>query len=457
MSMLERIRGLFHLSGKQTGQETQLEQVPTVIESQALSIGKLNQELADTPESVIPITHDKFPYHQARDIIEQARLQRGEGLGDQELAPISFSREEDVSKIKFELTEGVDMLSLLSNIVQTIGEAEIANWGDSIHISKRDGLAVWLRPKILSDLYRIEFTAKNDLKAQEIEAIINTYELANPTSERSPKPKKVLESLGATIFNPEDAPAWDYLAGYEVTKQQIRETIILPFQYPEIYDQVAQLTRKNYESNRPKAVLFEGPPGTGKTTMARVIAGEVDATLVYVPIESIMTKWYGESERNLATIFTACQELGASLLFLDEIDSLATTREGNIHEATRRVLSVLLRKIDGFNPNEKTILIGATNRKNDLDPALLSRFDISIEFPLPNMDERQAIFRNYAQHLSEEGLIALAEKGNGLSGRDIKNLCERVERSWASGLIIRESGLVEIPPLDNYLACVEKR
>ena len=456
--MLEKIRGLFHLSKKQTEPEIQLKQALTLTESQNSLIDKLNQKPVETPKPVIPETHDRFPYHQAKDtIIKQTKLQHGEGLEDQELAPISFSREEDVSKIKFELAEEDNILGLLTIILQTIGDAKITSWGNSIHLSKEDGLTVWLGPGIFSHLHTtIEFITRKDLEAQEIEAIINAYKLTNPASERGPKPKKVLESLGATIFNPEDAPAWDYLAGYEVAKQQIKETIILPFQHPEIYDQIAQMTRKNYESNRPKAILFEGPPGTGKTTMARIIAGEVEATLVYVPIESIMTKWYGESERNLAKIFTACQELGASLLFLDEIDSLATTREGNIHEATRRVLSVLLRKIDGFNPNEKTILIGATNRKNDLDPALLSRFDTNINFPLPNINERQAIFRNYAQHLSEEGLTTLAEKGNSLSGRDIKNLCERVERSWASELIARKSELAETPPLDNYLAWVEK-
>ena len=262
--------------------------------------------------------------------------------------------------------------------------------------------------------------------------------------------------LGVTIYDSNDGFNWDYIAGYGDVKQEIRDTVLLPLQHPQIYESITKGTRKKYETIRPKAVLFEGPPGTGKTTSARIIAGESESPMVYVPVESIMTKWYGESERNLAGVFDACSDLGNSLIFLDEIDSLATSREGNLYEATRRVLSVLLRKIDGFEPNDKTILIGATNRKQDLDPALISRFDVSIHFHLPNLEERVGIFRNYAKQFSDADLKNLAQESEGSSGRNIKDICEHSERRWASKLL-RKDESAELPPLEEYLSSLKTR
>jgi SpoVK/Ycf46/Vps4 family AAA+-type ATPase len=400
-------------------------------------------------------TKKAFSFHQTKDIIEQARIKYQQELGNHELPPITFLREGNSSKIRIDLTDNVDLFSVMMGLSKTIGEAEISSSLGILYLAKKDGMRVWIAQPRSIFPGSIEFSKDKDLEPQEIEAVINVYKLANPLTEKT-DPRKDLESLGATIFNPAHAPDWEYLAGYENTKEQVTETVINSLKHPEVYEQIARKTRKTFESNQPRAVLFEGPPGTGKTTMARVIAGEVDAVLVYVPIESIMTKWYGESGNNLAKIFKACEALGNTILFLDEIDSLATTRDGDIHEETRRVLSVLLRNIDGFNSNEKTILIGATNRKNDLDPALLSRFDTSIEFPLPDVNERQAIFANYANHLSQEDLAILAQKGEGLSGRDIKKLCERMERNWASTLIKNEQEVEDAPPLSNYLALVEK-
>lgn len=176
----------------------------------------------------------------------------------------------------------------------------------------------------------------------------------------------------------------------------------------------------------------------GKTTIARIIASEAGIPLVYVPVESIMSKWYGQSSQNLSQIFDSCEDMGRTLLFIDEIDSLAGSRDGNMFEATRRILSVLLRKLDGIDSAENTLTVGATNRKGDLDHALISRFDQTIHFPLPNEKERAAIFSRYAKHLSDEELTPLATASEGLSGRNIRDVCEYTERRWARQLIIKK-------------------
>jgi SpoVK/Ycf46/Vps4 family AAA+-type ATPase len=102
-----------------------------------------------------------------------------------------------------------------------------------------------------------------------------------------------------------------------------------------------------------------------------------------------MSKWYGEAETRMSLIFEAAQAMGSCIIFIDEIDSLATSRESGLHEATRRILSTLLRKIDGFESSSgNVLLICATNRKKDLDPALVSRTDVSIRFELPDAATR---------------------------------------------------------------------
>lgn len=441
--MKERFKGFFSGPNKSTPEAPQMQQGGEALPCNPQS--QINAPIAPTIHS-----EESYQYHHAKEIIEKEITRLKIESGNQNLPAITFERKKDENKIEFKIDKNADLYRIISNLSETLGKMEINSlMSGNVYLSKND-LTIYLFNSAFGD--SISFQNKKDLSDQEIESIIKTYKLANVGTERPQKdPRQRLTEMGATVYDPTKAPDWDYLAGYSAQKQQVRETIINSFLHPETYEQIARGTRKNYESNRPRAVLFEGPPGTGKTTMARMIAGQVTAPLIYVPIESIMTKWYGESEKNLAEVFNAAEKWGSSIIFLDEIDSLATTRDNNIHEATRRVMSVLLRKIDGFTPTENIILIGATNRKKDLDSALLDRFDTSINFPLPNGEERQAIFKGYAQHLREEDLAIIAKGSENLSGREIKNACERVERSWASKLIKGETEL-KLPTCQHYLA-----
>lgn len=309
---------------------------------------------------------------------------------------------------------------------------------------------------ILKSHNKVEITKKGDFKRDEVFSIIALYKYLNgEIAEKNQNPKEILNKLGVNVFDPleeklkENPMDFDYIAGYTNVKNEIRESIIMPIQNPDTFDEISKLTRKYPSKNRPRAVLFEGDPGVGKTTMAKIVACLCGIPLVYVPLESILSKYYGESSQNLAYVFDAAALYPSSLLFLDEIDSLAGSRNDNMIEATRKLLSVLLRKLDGFEGKPKTITIGATNRKQDLDNALLSRFDKSIYFPLPDLEERAAILGNYAIHLTEKEKVKISQEMEGFSGRSIKDFCDYVERKWAT-ILIEKRMPPTYPPFHIY-------
>ena len=134
------------------------------------------------------------------------------------------------------------------------------------------------------------------------------------------------------------------MAGYDKIKRVIEDSVLFTLTHQDLFKQIKEHTWDGEDYNRPRWILFEGPPGWGKTTTAKIMSQTVNTPLVYLPLEAIMSKYYGESESKLAKIFESWEEFKNWILFIDEIDSLATSRDGGIHEASRRLLSTLLRK-----------------------------------------------------------------------------------------------------------------
>ncbi len=304
--------------------------------------------------------------------------------------------------------------------------------------------------------YHFQARKKSAFAADEAHFILDIFRMAHQKREEQ-TPEERLQELGVQVYR--QGLSWDAIGGYELVKREVMEGVVLPFQHKEIYAKIMEKTRGSAgagRGNRPRAILFTGPPGVGKTTMARIISKEVGVPLLYIPIESIISKYYGESSKNLMSIFELAARMDSAIFFLDEIDSLAGNRDAQMFEATRRVLSVLLRYLDGFESKGDILTLAATNRPKDLDSALLSRFDHTIRFDLPNTSERRLILKGYARHLQEEELVKLAQMTEEFSGRNLKDLCDYAERWWARHLILQKKD-VSTPPLEAYIKSVETR
>ena len=201
--------------------------------------------------------------------------------------------------------------------------------------------------------------------------------------------------------------------------KRVREMIELPLRHPELFERLGV--------EAPKGVLLHGPPGTGKTLLAKAVAGETNANFVSIGGPEIMSKFYGESEERLRDIFKQAQENAPTIIFIDEIDSIAPKREEVTGETERRVVAQLLSLMDGLEPRVKVVVIGATNRPNALDPALRrpGRFDREIEINPPHRDGRLEILQIHTRGMPLEKdveLENLADLTHGYVGADLSAL-----------------------------------
>ncbi len=203
--------------------------------------------------------------------------------------------------------------------------------------------------------------------------------------------------------------------------KKVREMIELPLRHPEIFEKLG--------IEAPKGVLLYGPPGTGKTLLAKAVANESNAHFISISGPEIMSKFYGESEARLREIFKEAREKAPSIIFVDEIDSIAPKREEVTGEVERRVVSQMLSLMDGLEARGKVIVISATNRPNAIDPALRrpGRFDREIEIKVPDKKGRKDILAIHSRNMPLDDDVntdKISAISHGYVGADLEYLCK---------------------------------
>lgn len=270
--------------------------------------------------------------------------------------------------------------------------SQVVDVADSVDVSK---LTVGKRVTLLSDSYKLE-----KILPSSVDPLVSLMMV-----------EKVPDST------------YDMIGGLDQQIKEIKEVIELGLKHPELFESLGIA--------QPKGVLLYGPPGTGKTLLARAVAHHTDCKFIRVSGSELVQKYIGEGSRMVRELFVMAREHAPSIIFMDEIDSIGSSRvegsSGGDSEVQRTMLE-LLNQLDGFEPTKNIKVIMATNRLDILDPALLrpGRIDRKIEFPPPSVEARADILRIHSRKMNLTrgiNLTKIAEKMNGCSGAELKGVC----------------------------------
>ena len=255
-------------------------------------------------------------------------------------------------------------------------------------------------------------------RARELRELLEKRKERKSTAGSDDEEEKLENAISDIIVTEKPNIALKDIAGLETAKQTLREAIVLPLMRPDLFSGA----RKPW-----RGILLFGPPGCGKTLLAKATAAEVEATFFNVSASSIISKWLGESEKLVKQLFELADEKQPSIIFIDEVDALAGARGGE-HDAMRRVKTELLTSMDGLSSSEtdRIVTVGATNMPESIDGAFRRRFERRIYIPLPDFPARSAIFsfNTKGVELAEcADFEVLAEITEGYSGSDIAMVC----------------------------------
>ncbi|CAG2178838.1 unnamed protein product, partial [Oppiella nova] len=228
---------------------------------------------------------------------------------------------------------------------------------------------------------------------------------------------EVIENEIITALEPIN---WSDVAGLEFAKNKIQEIAVLPLLRPDLFRGLRK---------PPKGIVLFGPPGTGKTFLGRCIASQTKSTFFSITVSALNSKWIGEGEKTIRAMFAVARARQPSVIFIDEIDSLLKTRCDSEHESSRRMKTEFLAQFEGVGTvsDEKLLIIGATNRPQELDDAARRRLSAKLYIRLPDASARKQIIENCIKTekhcLSEEQMQSLADQTDGYSCADMRDLC----------------------------------
>ncbi|CAL1696916.1 unnamed protein product [Somion occarium] len=233
--------------------------------------------------------------------------------------------------------------------------------------------------------------------------------------EQDPEVRKLRAGLTSAIISDKPNVKWDDVAGLEAAKESLKEAVILPIKFPHLF------TGKRTPW---RGILLYGPPGTGKSYLAKAVATEAKGTFFSVSSSDLVSKWQGDSERLVRQLFEMARENKPSIIFIDEVDSLAGTRNESESEGSRRIKTEFLVQMNGVGHDDTGVLVlGATNIPWQLDNAIKRRFEKRIYIPLPGPEARRQMFKLHVGdtpcELTPHDYRLLAEKTDGYSGSDI--------------------------------------
>nr|CDJ91507.1 ATPase domain containing protein [Haemonchus contortus] len=244
----------------------------------------------------------------------------------------------------------------------------------------------------------------------------------------------------------EDAGAeWDDIGGCDELIADMKDRIILPLQIAAESDSPLLCP--------PKGILLYGPPGCGKTLLAKAVARAAGCRFINLQVSNLTDKWYGESQKLAAAVFSVAQKFQPTIIFIDEIDSFLRDRQAQDHEATAMMKAQFMSLWDGFaSTNDKIIVMGATNRPQDVDPAILRRMSARFAIPMPTEKQREQILKVILrqENLSESvDLEKIASMAQGLSGSDLKEVCRLAVLSRAKATLADQGSLRNRQPIQG--------